>query len=92
MALLKRQFDAWMKRAIEEKVVNKKLRPVRFELPDCTSSTGGTVVLSDLTGHARIALGKFGMKFGLTYQRTKIKGRPSRCAKTAALALCSAKS
>ena len=36
--LVKRQFDAWMKRAIEEKVVNKELRPVRFELPDCTSS------------------------------------------------------
>ena len=27
-----------MKRAIEEKVVIKKLRPVRFELPDHTSS------------------------------------------------------
>lgn len=26
-----------MKRAIEEKVVIKKLRPVRFELPDQTS-------------------------------------------------------
>ena len=36
--LVKRQFDAWMKRAIEEKVVNKESRPVRFELPDCTSS------------------------------------------------------
>ena len=32
------QFDAWMKRAVEEKVVSKKLRPVRFELPDHTSS------------------------------------------------------
>ena len=36
--LVKRQFDAWMKRAIEEKVVNKESRPVRFELPDRTSS------------------------------------------------------
>ena len=36
--LVKRQFDAWMKRAIEEKVVNKESNPVRFELPDCTSS------------------------------------------------------
>ena len=35
--LLKTQFDAWMNRAIEEKVVIKKLRPVRFELPDQTS-------------------------------------------------------
>lgn len=32
-----KQFDTWMKRAIEEKVVIKKLRPVRFELPDQTS-------------------------------------------------------
>lgn len=32
------QFDAWMKRAVGEKVVSKKLRPVRFELPDHTSS------------------------------------------------------
>lgn len=32
------QFDAWMKRAIEQGVVIKKLRPVSFELPDHTSS------------------------------------------------------
>ena len=36
--LKKSQFDTWMKRAIEEKVVIKKLQPVRFELPDHTSS------------------------------------------------------
>ena len=36
--LVKTQFDAWMNKAIEEKVVNKELRPVRFELPDRTSS------------------------------------------------------
>ena len=35
--LKKSQFDTWMKRAIEEKVVIKKLRPVRFELLDQTS-------------------------------------------------------
>lgn len=32
-----KQFDTWMKRAIEEKVVIKKLRPVCFELSDQTS-------------------------------------------------------
>ena len=32
-----KQFDTWMKRAIEEKVVVKKLRPVRFELLNQTS-------------------------------------------------------
>ena len=36
--LVQTQFDIWMKRAIEQGVVIKKLRPVRFELPDHTSS------------------------------------------------------
>ena len=35
--LVEKQFNTWMKRAVEEKVVSKKLRPVRFELPDHTN-------------------------------------------------------
>ena len=36
--LVNTQFNTWMKKAIEENVVNKKLQPVRFELPNHTSS------------------------------------------------------
>lgn len=36
--LVQTQFDAWMKRAVEQGVVIKKSKPVRFELPDHTSS------------------------------------------------------
>ena len=36
--LVQTQFDAWMKRAVEQGVVIKKLQPVRFELPGHTSS------------------------------------------------------
>ena len=36
--LVHTQFDIWMKRAVEQGVVIKKLRPVRFELPNHTSS------------------------------------------------------
>ena len=44
--LKKSQFDTWMKRAIEEKVVIKKLQPVRFELPGHTSSKEEQLSLS----------------------------------------------
>ena len=36
--LVQTQFDIWMRMAVEQGVVIKKLRPVRFELPDHTSS------------------------------------------------------
>ena len=52
--LVKRQFDAWMKRAIEEKVVNKELRPgVLYSLdqqPEHASPQEPSVI-SDLYGH-----------------------------------------
>ena len=34
--LVNTQFNTWMKRAVEENEVRKKLQPVRFELPDHT--------------------------------------------------------
>ena len=36
--LVNTQFNTWIKRAVEEGVVIKKSKPVRFELPDHTSS------------------------------------------------------